>query len=1121
MTLNGDQRKRLLQGLLVAFPNKSSVQQLLSLELDKKLNVITEESNLQSIVFNVITTAEAQGWLVDLVRAAHQLTPGNLTLTAIYEELSKIILGSPSVFPPPPQPILSQKILILGAISEISSLPSSMLKCLFSYSIKIIKDLLKTELWDNNNLQMSFLAYQFLKTHYIFNLNLEMLAIEQAIREADKQKFFDIKIQASVSFIDIHRAIQEERPQIVHICGQGNQHGCLVLKHDKRNNKSVSPEDLENIFNKHSAYVNCVILNSSYSSKAAKLISQHINYVIGMKQLIMEEAAITFIQEFYKGFCDGLEYKNYDNQDIIEKAFDDGLLAINLIDPSQLSIPVLKTRTQTEYYQWLINEYQGYQTEGLSKDCALELPKVFVPLKIVATRQDDAHSELIWQASDGANDVKNTQIWDFLAKKDKNLNRRMVILGAPGAGKSTLLRYLTLIYASEEQNKYESNAPELIPVLLLIRNVYQKIINNKKTSLVDLVAEQIKQARKENKIIPPLSTWLAEKLSKNKNNKCLIMLDGLDEVADETQRQQISNWVDEQIKAYDSTTFIVTSRPRSYKAASLNKVGIVLEVQQFNLKQIQEFLHNWYRETEINTRPEDEDEIELRKDAEKKANDLIFRIKNSYSLTVIAVNPLLLTMIAKVHHHRTGSLPERRVDLYKEICEVLLERRQKEKNIRDKLTAKDKQSVLQILALHLMEHKKNEIQLSEVISRIKETAPCTELDPKNFIEHIRDVSALLVEKHLDYYQFAHLSFQEYLAAVEIKELNLESLLINNINESWWTETIRLYAAQSDASNLIRSVLNMPSPSLDVWAVTYDCLEESLKVDVNVRQELIQRLEEGLESNDQDAFKLAVQVRLIRRLRNFVRINEKLEIDNLYITCAEYQLFIDETGETGNSPHLQGNRFPAGDAKKNMTGITWENANRFCAWLKSWDKNRESTSPSSESSFYYRLMTQEEASNYNFNIQPSEEICLVREQLPSKYIKLVHDLLSGNWQKANAATGRIILQSAGQEKRGYLNKEDIEKFSYEELCTLDKLWVYASKGRFGFSVQHQIFKRLGNNRTYGIEILKIFGKSVGWYVEDNWLFYPRDFTFDLTAEQGCFPYFLQHCQGANFFSHRNF
>ena len=43
------------------------------------------------------------------------------------------------------------------------------------------------------------------------------------------------------------------------------------------------------------------------------------------------------------------------------------------------------------------------------------------------------------------------------------------------------------------------------------------------------------------------------------------MLDGLDEVADKTQRQQVRDWVDAQMQSYQETVFILTSRPNDYK----------------------------------------------------------------------------------------------------------------------------------------------------------------------------------------------------------------------------------------------------------------------------------------------------------------------------------------------------------------------------------------------------------------------------------------------------------------------------------------------------------------------------------------------------------------------------
>ena len=52
-----------------------------------------------------------------------------------------------------------------------------------------------------------------------------------------------------------------------------------------------------------------------------------------------------------------------------------------------------------------------------------------------------------------------------------------------------------------------------------------------------------------------------------------------------------------------------------------------------------------------------------------------------------------------------------------------------------------------------------------------------EMTPQDFIELIKDVCGLLIEKGLGVYEFAHLSFQEYLAAVEITTSNQEQILI--------------------------------------------------------------------------------------------------------------------------------------------------------------------------------------------------------------------------------------------------------------------------------------------------------------------------------------------------------
>ena len=516
------------------------------------------------------------------------------------------------------------------------------------------------------------------------------------------------------------------------------------------------------------------------------------------------------------------------------------------VDSIWNKIEDLTSPFQREYYKGLTYICRDYQTQGLDKDRILNLQKVFVPLKIAATEAANISHEMIQPPKDERNNSNETQIGNFLAAIDKYPEfRRMAVLGAPGSGKTTLLRYLMQTYATKQQRKVHRKAPKLIPILLYLRDVREKIVNNNLLTLAELINQQVEQQQQKYHLLNPPPNWFAEKLLQN---QCLVMLDGLDEVADETQRQQVSSWVDAQMHAYPDTAFILTSRPFGYKTARLQQEVTVLEVQPFNLKQMQQFISSWYLETEVISRA-GLDDRGVRAEAKQQADDLIKRIKNSKPLADMAVNPLLLTMIATVHR-RGSALPGKRVELYKEICQLLLEKRQRAKNIADAITATQKQSVLQVLAFELMQQKTRDFKLSDGIDWIKDKlveVTVSGANPEGFIQQVRDVSGLLVEKEVGVYEFAHLSFQEYLAAVQIKESNQENLLIGNINQSWWAETIRLYAAQSNASNLIRTVLAMSSPSIEELALAYDCLEEGLSVNPDVRQQLEQRLNADLES----------------------------------------------------------------------------------------------------------------------------------------------------------------------------------------------------------------------------------------------------------------------------------
>ena len=87
MKLSGKQREKLQNALIDAFPDKSSLEQMLSFGLDINLDSIAGGSNLQNIVFNLIKRAEAENWIENLIKVAHNSNSGNQLLKNIAEEL--------------------------------------------------------------------------------------------------------------------------------------------------------------------------------------------------------------------------------------------------------------------------------------------------------------------------------------------------------------------------------------------------------------------------------------------------------------------------------------------------------------------------------------------------------------------------------------------------------------------------------------------------------------------------------------------------------------------------------------------------------------------------------------------------------------------------------------------------------------------------------------------------------------------------------------------------------------------------------------------------------------------------------------------------------------------------
>jgi hypothetical protein len=125
-----------------------------------------------------------------------------------------------------------------------------------------------------------------------------------------------------------------------------------------------------------------------------------------------------------------------------------------------------------------------------------------------------------------------------------------------------------------------------------------------------------------------------------------------------------------------------------------------------------------------------------------------------------------------------------------------------------------------------------------------------------------------------------------------------------------------------------------------------------------------------------------------------------------------------------------------------------------------------------------------------------------------YSKLQQLLAAGNWKEADEETGKVMCRVAGRESEGWLRREDIDNFPCEDLRTINQLWLNYSNGKFGFSVQKDIYESLGSTIKYNgeiedVEVLEKFADSVGWRQGGGWLT-GRQLTFNSAVFNSAVP-----------------
>jgi hypothetical protein len=487
-----------------------------------------------------------------------------------------------------------------------------------------------------------------------------------------------------------------------------------------------------------------------------------------------------------------------------------GLIMLNKDDPTNILQHNIQ-ETEYKYFKYLENELGEIQFEGLPTDkeagsVKVKLENIFVPLHLTQSEQNRKKPET------NLTDSIREGIGDILNKKS-----RLAILAKPGGGKSTLIKRIAIAYAFPERRYLiNDNLPDRkwFPIFFRCRELGEKVSQ----SITDII-NSIPTRAEISSCTDFFSILVSQALQ---NGNALLLIDGLDEIAEDRNRIAFVNQLRTFVATYPTINIIVTSREAGFRVVADFLATYCENYIVSNLinSEIEELCVKWHKAIIDDTETTIKEAIKL--------SELILKDDR---INVLAENPLLLTTLLFVKRW-AGYLPTKRSVLYQEMIKLLLVTWNVEGH--EILDIDEAEPQLAFVAYWMTNNGRQTISADELNNclidarkQMPEILGYTKVSPPEFIKRVESRSSLLIMSGHErlhnnnisaIYEFLHLSFQEYLTAKAIvkrfitefdSDKTVVEIIRPNINNEIWKEVIPLTAVllERNAKDLVEYLIS--------------------------------------------------------------------------------------------------------------------------------------------------------------------------------------------------------------------------------------------------------------------------------------------------------------------------